>query len=94
MIRATLRTFRKVRDSRDDAISFWSQQLKLDPAQASAVFDDIPKTTSANGILTGEAQKTLIDAGQLLGALQGPIDPSKGVDMSLLREVLQEPEFR
>jgi hypothetical protein len=77
MIRATLRTFRKVRDSRDDAISFWSQQLKLDPAQASAVFDDIPKTTSANGILTGEAQRTLIDAGQLLGALQGPIDPSK-----------------
>jgi len=94
MIRATLRTFRKVRESRDDAISFWSQQLKLDPVQASAVFDDIPKTTSANGILTGEAQKTLIDAGQLLGALQGPIDPSKGVDMSLLREVLQEPEFR
>lgn len=39
-------------------------------------------------------QKTLVDAGQLLGALQVPIDPSKGIDMSLLKEVLQEPEFR
>jgi hypothetical protein len=68
--------------------------LKLDEAQASAVFDDIPKTTSANGILTADAQKTLIDAGRLLGALQGPSDPSKGVDMILLKEVLQEPEFR
>ena len=94
MIRATLRTFRKVRESRQDAISFWSQQLKLDATQARVVFDDIPKTTSANGILTVAAQQTLIDAGQLLGALQGPIDPSKGVDMSLLKEVLQEPEFR
>lgn len=94
MIRAALRTFRKVRESRQEAISFWSHQLKLDEAQASAVFDDIPKTTSANGILTADAQKTLIDAGRLLGALQGPIDPSKGVDMILLKEVLQEPEFR
>src|SRR4029453_16849022 len=59
MIRATLRTFRKVRESRADAISFWSQQLKLDSTQASAVFDDIPKTTSSTGILTAEAKKTL-----------------------------------
>jgi hypothetical protein len=40
--------------------------------------------------LTGEAQQTLIDAGRLLGALQGQVDPNKGVDMSLLKEVLQE----
>jgi ABC-type nitrate/sulfonate/bicarbonate transport system substrate-binding protein len=90
MIRATLNTFRKVKENRADAIMFWSQQLKLDATQAAAVFDDIPKTTSANGILTGEAQQTLIDAGRLLGALQGQVDPNKGVDMSLLKEVLQE----
>jgi NitT/TauT family transport system substrate-binding protein len=94
MIRATLKTFRKVRENQADAISFWSRQLKLDAVQARAVFDDIPKTTSANGTLTAEAQKTLIDAGQMLGALQGPVDPSKGIDMSLLQEVLQEPEFK
>jgi hypothetical protein len=64
------------------------EDVSQDSAQARAVFDDIPKTTSANGILTPEAQKTLIDA------LQGRIDASEGVDMSLLREVLQEPEFR
>jgi ABC-type nitrate/sulfonate/bicarbonate transport system substrate-binding protein len=94
MIRATLKTFRKVRENQADAISFWSRQLKLDAVQARAVFDDIPKTTSGNGVLSAEARKTLIDAGQMLGALQGPVDPSKGVDMSLLQEVLQEPEFK
>jgi NitT/TauT family transport system substrate-binding protein len=90
MIRATLRTFQKLRENRADAMAFWSQKLNLDATQAAAVFDDIPKTTSTNGILTKAAQQTLIEAGKLLGALQGSVDPNKGADMTVLREVLRE----
>ena len=90
MIRATLRTFEKLRDNRADAMAFWSQELNLDAAQAAAVFDDIPKTTSTNGILTKEAQQNLIEAGKLLGALKGAVDPNKGADMAILRNVLLE----
>jgi len=35
------------------------------------------------GMSTLSDRSVGFDAGQLLGALQGPIDPSKGVDMSL-----------
>ena len=57
MIRGTLKTFRRFRENRTDAIAFWSQQLKLEAALAAAVFDDIPKTTSADGILTKRRNK-------------------------------------
>jgi hypothetical protein len=58
------------------------------------MFDDIRKTTSSDEIVTREAQQTSIDAGRLLGALPTTVDPGKGADTTLVKEVLQAPGIR
>lgn len=90
MMRATLNTMRAARESRSEAIAFWSRQLKVDTVQAALMFDEIPKTLSSNGILSKNGLQALIEAGRLFGAVQGNVETDRGLDVTLLREVLQE----
>jgi hypothetical protein len=51
---------RAARESRSEAIAFWSRQLKVDTVQAALMFDEIPKTLSSNGILSKNGLQALI----------------------------------
>jgi NitT/TauT family transport system substrate-binding protein len=90
MIRASLHTMQAARETRAEAIAFWSQTLKLDTARATAMFDEIPKTMSPNGLLSDNGLQALLEAGRLFGAVQGNVDPDRGLDMTLLRQTLKE----
>lgn len=90
MMRATFNTMRLARESSAEAISFWSRQFKVDSAQAALMFEEIPKTLSPNGILSKEGLQALIEAGRVFGAVQGNVETERGLDATLLREVLKE----
>jgi NitT/TauT family transport system substrate-binding protein len=94
MLRALLRTTREMRERPADFGEFVARALKMDREHSIAAAESGSRTVSADGLLTDEAYRNLIEAGIQSGAVKGSPNRVDALDFALLREVLREPEFR
>ena len=84
-LRAVLRTTREMRERPADFGEFVAKALKIDRDLSVEAAESGARTLSADGLLSEEAYKSLIEAGLQGGAVKGPPNRDNAVDFTLLR---------
>src|SRR5262245_43941235 len=90
MLRALLRTTREMRDQPAEFGEFVAKNLKMDRDHSIAAAESGNRTVSADGLLSDDAYRNLVEAGIQSGAVKGTPIRDHAVDFTLLREVLRE----
>jgi NitT/TauT family transport system substrate-binding protein len=90
MLRALLRTTREMRERPGDFGEFVATALHMDRDLSVAAAESGARTLSADGLLSDEAYRSLIEAGLQSGAVKGTPNRDNAIDFTLLREVLRE----
>jgi NitT/TauT family transport system substrate-binding protein len=90
MLRAALRTTRDIREHPSDFGEFIASSFKMDRERSVLAAETGGKTIAANGLLSDDAYKNLVEAGVQTGAVTGPANINAAVDFGPLKEVLRE----
>jgi ABC-type nitrate/sulfonate/bicarbonate transport system substrate-binding protein len=94
MLRALLRTTREMRERPAEFGEFVAKALKTDRDLSVAASESGSRILSADGLLSDDAYRNLVEAGIQSGAVKGTPIRDHAVDFTLLREVLREPGLR